>query len=193
VANEDKPVVSAVLTWRGRLLLDIGASRAASARLRRCSTTLDVLMERETIELIKAVRIAGGRDAGVDERVAIIAVALAHAPASGPVRFAEALGRTGEGKSPGPDERPCFSPARFATLLRAAEERDWDALIRALRRAFAILGGTPFNIPAFVEDLVFLNDRRLRRWTYDYWQTSAPPDLTLASGELLPNEAESLP
>jgi CRISPR type I-E-associated protein CasB/Cse2 len=193
VANEDKPVVSAVLTWRGRLLLDIGASRAASARLRRCSTTLDVLMERETVELIKAVRIAGGRDAGVDERVAIIAVALAHAPASGPVRFAEALGRTGEGKSPGPDERSRFSPARFATLLRAAEERDWDALRRALRRAFAILGGTPFNIPAFVEDLVFLNDRRLRRWTYDYWQTSAPPDLMLASGELFPNEAESLP
>jgi len=150
-------------------------------------------MERETVELLKAVRIAGGRDADADERVAIIAIALAYAPASGPVRFAEALGRTGEGKSPGPEERPRFSPARFVALLRAAEERDWDALIRALRRAFAILGETPFNIPAFIEDLFFLNDRRLRRWTYDYWQTSAPPDLTMAPGELSPNEAESLP
>lgn len=188
MSEDRKEIVGAVLRWRQRLASDTGPHRAARARLRRCATILDALIERETIELVKSVRAVAKITRDREDRLAIIAIALAHNPNDGKGAFATALGHTAEGKSPGEGDRPKFAPARFTSLVRQVEQRDWEGLIRSLRRAFAILGDTPFSAPGLVADLLYLDDRTLQRWTYDYWQTSAPETLA----PLLLNETEAL-
>src|ERR1700746_1387053 len=55
---EQNNATVAVLQWWRALHLDIGAARAARARLRRCSGALDALLLEETHDLIKAARSA---------------------------------------------------------------------------------------------------------------------------------------
>jgi CRISPR type I-E-associated protein CasB/Cse2 len=124
------------------------------------------------------------RDA--DERLAVLAMTLAHVDRSSPTPFAAALG-FGQG------ERPRLSPARFAALMRAGHSRDWDHFARASRRAVAILGDSAFNVPRFVRDVLSMNDRTLQRWTYQYWQTDAPPELAEKPAPKSSNETESIP
>jgi len=199
-AETDKPIeaVSAVLGWERWLQLDAGDSRAARARLRRAASAFDALLLAETHALLKAVRATGDkrlpRDA--DERLAVLAMTLAHVDTSSPTPFAAALGLGPDGRPPNPraGERPRLSPARFGALMRAVHDRDWDRFARASRRAVAILGDSVFNVPRFVRDVLWMNDRTLQHWTYQYWQTDAPPELT---EEPAPNpssdETESVP
>ncbi len=172
MANEPQPVVAAVLKWRRSLQNESGAARAASARLRRAPNVLEALMLEETLDLIKAARQAGakGFSADFELRLVVLAMTLARVEGESRTALARALGQTSG------DERPRLSPARFGVLLRAARSRDWDSFARALRRALAILGDTPFDVARLVGDVLFLNDATLRRWAYDYWQTSAPAD-----------------
>ncbi len=172
--------IAAVLRWWDWLRRDLGESRAAAARLRRCASVFDALLLAETHELIKAVRKSGEkRLAGdADQRLAVLALALAHVKESSAIPFAAALGRTVDGRLPNAEvgERPRLSPARFGALLRAADARDWDGFARALRRAFAILGDSTFHVRGFVSDVLHMSDRTLQRWTYHYWQTNAPDE-----------------
>lgn len=172
---KDDPLTQAAVAW-WRTLHDsnLAASRAAKARLKRCQTPLDALLLRETHDLLKALVRAGYRldRSRADHRVALLAMALARvAPASGPTKpFALALGQ-----SRGGEETQVFSPLRFTSLMRTAQARDWEALARALRRALAILGDTSLDAAALARDILCLDDRTLRRWTYEYWQTATPP------------------
>jgi CRISPR type I-E-associated protein CasB/Cse2 len=192
VAVESDKAVMAVLKWCGwrrpeanegqdpapRLWSDTGESRAAKARLRRTTTVFDALLLAETHALIKQVREAGDerlpRDA--DERLAVLAMTLAHLEKSSDRPFAAALGFGPDGRPPDlqAGDRPRVSPPRFRALMRAAHERDWDSFARATRRAVAILGDSAFNAYGFVRDVLRMNDRTLQRWTYQYWQTDAP-------------------
>jgi CRISPR system Cascade subunit CasB len=188
-------VIDVVRGWGRKLALDIPASRATSARLRRCTSIFEALLEPETITLIRAARAAAkeGARAPEDERLALLAIALAHRPRDGGQPFANALGRTGDGRIPGADERPRYSPLRFGALLRVLRAHDWDGSTRSVRRAFALLGDASFDVERFVADVLFLNDRTLQRWTYDYWQTPAPSDARDAAESSSPNPVESAP
>jgi CRISPR type I-E-associated protein CasB/Cse2 len=192
VAAETDKAVMAVLKWCGSppseaeedqdaaawLWRDSGESRAAQARLRRAANVFDALLLAETHALIKLVRDTGDKrlPKDADERLAVLAMTLAHVERSSKTPFATALGLGPEGRRPDlkAGERPRLSPARFSALLRAARDRDWDRFARAARRAVAILGDSAFDAHGFVRDVLRMNDRTLQRWTYLYWQTDAP-------------------
>ena len=199
-AETDKRIgaVDAVLGWQRWLQLDVRDSRAAKARLRRAASAFDALLLAETHVLIRAVHVTGDervpRDA--DERLAALAMTLAHVETSSPTPFAAALGFGPHGGPPNlqQGERPRLSPTRFGALMRAGHSRDWDRFARASRRAVAILGDSAFNVPRFVRDVLSMNDRTLQRWTYQYWQTDAPPELGEVSAPNPSfNETESIP
>jgi CRISPR type I-E-associated protein CasB/Cse2 len=169
---------AAILSWWGWLQLDIGESRAAAARLRRCTSVFDALLLSETHQLIKVVRRSGERRLAydADQRLAVLAIALAHIKNTSAIPFAAALGRTIDGRPPNTKvgERPRLSPARFGALLRTADARNWDGFARALRRSVAILGDTTFYVPGLIGDVLHMGDKTLQHWTYRYWQTNAP-------------------
>ena len=175
---EPKGAAAAVLGWWRKLRLETGAARAARARLRRCTSVLEALLLEETHELIKAVGHAGTTRGPRDSErcLAVLAMTLAHIADASKTPLARALGQTAAGRPPTGEERPRLSSARFGALLRAAHAVDWDAFARALRRAFAILGDAPVDVQRLIDDVLFLNDAALQRWTYDYWQTRAPAE-----------------
>jgi CRISPR type I-E-associated protein CasB/Cse2 len=172
---------AAILSWWGWLQMDLGESRAAAARLRRCTSVFDALLLSETHQLIKMVRRSGDKCLAydADQRLAVLAIALAHIKTTSAIPFAAALGRTFDGRPPNTKagERPRLSPTRFGALLRAADARDWDDFARALRRSLAILGDAAFNTQGLIGDVLHMGDRTLQRWAYRYWQTSAPGEI----------------
>lgn len=174
--KDTEALVRAVLAWWRGLFPsapdDAGDQRgkpAERARLRRCQGVMDALLEPETHRLLRRARAAGSSSAN-DGRLALLAIILPSVPPgrSGPP-FARALGATGDG------EHPVMSENRFGALLRALADDDPDRTVRALRRAQRLLGDRPFNVGAFVRDILFLNDETRRRWTYQYWQTDWHP------------------
>ena len=163
--ERNSPIVTAVADWWQSLHLDHG-DRGARARLKRCGSVLDALLEPETHKLIASVH-----EKNVPEqKIAILALVLARVKntANYP-SFANALGRTRDDTIPTGDARPRLSPMRFSTLLRAGG--DTDEFARALRRALAILDDTPFNVRRFIGDVLFFNDRVRQRWTFEYYHT----------------------
>jgi CRISPR type I-E-associated protein CasB/Cse2 len=56
---------------------------------------------------------------------------------------------------------------RFAALMRATDDEE---RLRALRRATAMLKGTPFDVVQFANDLLHWSDETRRRWIFQYHQ-----------------------
>lgn len=192
---EQNNATAAVLQWWRGLHRDTGASRAARARLRRCSGALDALLLEETHNLVKAVRSAETvsipRD--VERRLLVLATTLPLVAHQSKISFARALGQMRDGRAPTGDERQRLSPTRFGTLTRAAHGGDWDYFARVLRRAIAILDETPFDIARLIDDVLFMRSGTLQRWTYDYWQTRAPADRAdIESSDTPANEMETI-
>ena len=158
-------LLNAVESWRQWLQSDHG-DRGTRARLKRCESAFDALLEPETHRLIASVH----GNYVPEQKLAILALVLARVEntANYPT-FADALGRTREGTIPTGDARPRLSPMRFSTLLRASE--DADEFARALRRALAILGDARFNVRRFIGDILFFNDQTRRDWTFEYYHT----------------------
>lgn len=206
MAAEPDEAVNAVVAWwfwlqpgadvpagaETRLRRETGESRTARARLRRAASLFDALLLAETQALIRRVHATGENRA--DLKFVALAVMLAHVGTTSNIPFATALGLGPDGRSPDPkkDERPRLSPARFATLMRAAHDRDWERFARTARRAFAIID-LPFDIYGFIRDVLHLNDRTLQRWTYQYWQTNTPEWLAEAVLDVSSNGTEANP
>jgi CRISPR-associated protein Cse2 family len=184
-AAERQAAIGAAMAWWSRLRQEEGSSRASSAQLRRCSNVFDALLQRETQDLIRAVRSAGGDllAGDIDHRLAVLAISLVLVETTSQVPLAEALGRTADGLKPtaNGNDRQRLSPIRFGSLMRYAHARDWDGFARSLRRALAIVRNPSFSVSAYVADMLFFGDRVLERWTYQYWQTSGPEELQLAA------------
>ena len=162
---QQNSLLNAVESWRQWLNSDHG-DRGARARLKRCESVFDALLEPETHRLIASVH----GNYVPEQKLAILALSLARVEntANYPT-FADALGLTREGTIPTGDARPRLSPMRFSTLLRASE--DADEFARALRRALAILGDTRFNVRRFIGDVLFFDDQTRRAWTFEYYHT----------------------
>ena len=145
-------------------------NRGARARLRRCASVLDALLEPETHALIALVYRSSRR---IDDRLAILAVTLAQIrPTPRGVslpRFAEALGFTAKGQRSTDESRPRLSRTRFGALLRAS--RNPDDFARALRRAITILREAQFDVYAFIRDILAFDDKIGRDWTFEYYGT----------------------
>ena len=158
-------LLNAVESWWQWLHSDYG-DRGARARLKRCESVFDALLEPETHRLIASVH----GNYVPEQKLAILALSLARVEntANYPT-FADALGLTREGTIPTGDTRPRLSPMRFSTLLRASE--DADEFARALRRALAILGDARFNVRRFIGDVLFFDDQTRRAWTFEYYHT----------------------
>ncbi len=170
-----RAAVTAVLKWRAALWMDVGETRAARARLRRCPSLGEALFEPRAIRLVERVGEALG-GAFERERAVLLAMVLAEIDTDGKIRFASLLGQTADGKRPAEGERPRLSPIRFRALIEAGRECDWGRFAQALRRAHSIADRAPFNVGSFVADVLFLNDRVLQRWTYEYCKARRPPN-----------------
>ena len=175
--NPTSAIVSAVDGWWQSLHSEHG-DRGGRARLRRCNSVLDALLEPETHRLIARVHEKATAGHALEQKLPVLALILARVKlserAAHLLPFAETLGRTRDGSIPKDDARPRLSPMRFSTLLRAGE--DADEFARALRRALAILGDTPFNVPRFIGDVLFFNDQTKQRWTFEYYHTRRTDD-----------------
>ena len=164
------PLLDAVEHWWRELHADYG-DRGARARLKRCNSVFDALLEPETHTLIAKVH---GKGYASKTNLAVLALTLARVkPAEQPTRFsfATVLGHTRDDKIPEGNDRPRLSRMRFSALLRAGADANKDRFAQALRRALAILDGKPFNVRCFVRDVLFFNDRTRQNWTFEYYDT----------------------
>ena len=174
-----------VTWWRALHPTDNGerGDRAGRAELRRAATLMDALVLPQTQWLLQATR-KTGLSKSFDDGVILLAMVLAHvSPKTGAISFTQALGQTQDGKRPADGSRQRLSALRFGALMSAMSRDDLDGKARALRRAVIILKDTPFDVGRFIADMLVFNDKTLRNWTYEYWQTfrNAGDDSTVTS------------
>ena len=167
-------VVNEILGWWHALYprkidgREIPGDSGARARLRRTQSINEAMLEPQFHVLYNIVRI----DEKYLAKLAVLATTLprlSSPDASGKPRFATLLGQTPGGDIPGEHDRARLSPLRFGNLLRAGNDPSRFAV--ALRRAIAILDGAPFNMRAFIRDVLWFTDETRRDWTFQYYQT----------------------
>jgi CRISPR type I-E-associated protein CasB/Cse2 len=186
-AARSEKLLNAILAWHAELfprasdttdLPDWRGDPGARARLRRCNNVFDALLVPETHELIRRGHAWADGQGFADARLAVLAMTLPRLlPGKGPP-FARLLGAY-DGRSPDRDkgERPRLSPARFAAMMRAAEQGDLNAFARALRRALRALNlksetAAQMDVRRFAGDILFMSDAVRQRWAFDYWHTN---------------------
>lgn len=172
--RDDRARAAAVRWWRslGPVTIEGGRTlpgdRATLARLRRCGSAMDALVEPATARLFKALSF----DRSVNDhlgRTAALAAVLAHVRTDAKGRIARAIG-----SSTGEPEDALLKPNRFRALMAA---RTHDEVLTGFRRVVALLGGT-----ASVADLARLilgwtddeaGDRVRTHFAFDYYGAGA--------------------
>jgi len=143
--------------WRGAIAADTGPARKTRAQLRRADTALAALGIAAVHDLNRALKDGGydlrKRPDGPD-RLALIAVALAHVSETGP-RAARSFGA---------GDPPALSPMRFDALIRAEAPRD---LIRPMVRALRVVRGA-VNPGHLANDLYWWTERTRTEWCFEY-------------------------
>ena len=133
--------------------------RAALARLRRCGTVAEAMLEPSTIALFRRCGASGPDDLPA---IALTAAVLAHVREDAPEQpVARQLGPD----QPDKPETAILKPLRFRRVMEAATP---DERLVALRRMVALAGGR-LNLCDLAEALLIWNDRRRQRWVYHYW------------------------
>ena len=118
---------------------------------------------------------AAGYHPGAD-RLALVAIVLAHVAESGSRKLAETFGQSGSKDGP-----RALGALRFQTLVRTTGYAD---LITPLRRAMAIVRQTPIDIVALASDLYRWNEDTRTAWCFQYFGASASvPEQTLEETE----------
>jgi CRISPR-associated protein Cse2 (CRISPR_cse2) len=176
--------VAAILRWWKALKPgDNGhdGDRAGRAQLRRAETLMDALALAQTQALLQAVR-KNGLSEHCDDAVIMLAMLLAHVTGERTnAKFAQVLGQTHEGQRPKQGEGgQRLSRLRFGALMQALGGSDKGAQIRSLRRTMMILKNTNFDVRQFAGDILHLNEKTRRDWTYQYWQTWRDPEADAA-------------
>lgn len=137
--------------------------RAALARLRRCTTTMEAASEPAALDLARRIGITHGLNGRLGDAL-LAAIVLAHVRKDD--RGASVARRLGVG---GPDQRAVMSPLRLSRLLSAdtIEER-----LIAFRRVVALLDNE-VNVANLAAALLDWSDRTRVAWAFDYH--SVPP------------------
>ena len=148
--------------WRRTFGADDGAARMVRARLRRCATPAEALAIEAVHDLNAQLRATGYRP-GAD-RLALVAIVLAHVTENGNRRLAEVFGRRESRDGP-----PALSGLRFQTLVQTT---DPAGLIAPLRRAMAIVRATPVHVAALAADLYRWNENVRNGWCFQYYGAS---------------------
>ena len=113
--------------WHQELGGDDGPARTTRARLRRCTTASEALTVDAVHDLNSRLRERGFRPDA--DRLALVAIALAHVAETGELRLATEFGRRA-----GRDHPRALSEQRFQALIRTTRPAD---LIAPLRRAMS--------------------------------------------------------
>jgi CRISPR type I-E-associated protein CasB/Cse2 len=152
--------------WTGiqRLLPNDGGSNPAAdpgalARLRRAATPLEALMEPQTLRLCRALDV-NRNDARTLDRVAVLAIVLAHVRESTEGRLGALLGA---------GDPPRMHPLRLQRLISA---RDTEETLRGFREAVSLLDGRA-PVPDLVRNVLGWLDGRApervkARFLFDY-------------------------
>jgi CRISPR system Cascade subunit CasB len=145
-----------------------GGDRAVFARLRRCATVGEVMLEPATIALFRRCKADDARDL---PRIALAAGVLAHVRAPDPSRpVARRIGP----EAPEKPETALLKPLRFRALMEARSE---DERLIAFRRLVGLADRT-LNVADLADALLAWTDERKRRWVFDYWNAGAPSETT---------------
>jgi CRISPR system Cascade subunit CasB len=134
-------------------------NRAASARLRRCSTVSEALLDPATMALFGQCRATDPHDLPA---IGLAAAVLAHVRKDRPeMSVARQIGPD----LPDKPETALVKPLRFRRLMEASSP---DERLIAMRRMVALAGGA-LNVADLAEALLFWSEQRQQRWVYDYW------------------------
>lgn len=155
-------VSAAARWWRGLVPDPIRKNRgdrAALARLRRCSTVMDAMLDPETVRLLRSANGSGQQDL---ETAALTAAVLAHVRDD---NQALPVARQIGPESPDKPETALVKPLRFRRIIDAATP---DERLTAFRRLAALADGR-LNVADLAWALVRWDDETRIRWTYEYW------------------------
>ncbi len=146
--------------WCRNIAGEAAAARRSRAQLRRAAGVTPALCLSATHDLNRRLIEAGHdlrpRRDGPD-RLALIAVALAHIAKDSPDSAAKRFGRP-------KGERPTLSGIRFNALIRAKEP---GQLLRPLVRSLRLVDGN-VNVAKLATDLYWWNDKARTDWCFDY-------------------------
>ena len=153
--------------WRQTFGSDDGVARMARARLRRCTTAVEVLTIESVHDLNRVLRDLDYCPSS--DQLALITVALAHVDGVGEEKLARLFGHQVTKDSPRK-----LSTLRFQRLVHTNERAQ---LIGPLRRAMAIVRQSQINVAALSTDLYYWNERVRSEWCFQYFgAANAEPD-----------------
>lgn len=133
--------------------------RAALARLRRCGTVVEAMLDQSAIALFRRCGATGPDDLPA---IGLAAAVLAHVREDA---REQSVARQLGPDQPDKPETAILKPLRFRRVMEAATP---DERLIALRRMVALAGGR-LNVRDLADALLGWNERRRQRWVYDYW------------------------
>lgn len=145
--------------------------RAALARLRRCATPAEAMVEEATLALFRRLGLKATDHQRLPQ-VALIAMALAHVRADAEPSadgFRPAAARAVGRASLEDEDSAKMSVLRFRRLLSA---RDQAELAQQMRRLVALADGR-VNVGDLAASLFFWGDKVRQRWTFEYYAAGA--------------------
>lgn len=140
--------------------------RATLARLRRCATVAELMLEPATIALFRRCKASDPRDLPA---IALAAGVLAHVRADDPsLPVARRVGP----ETPEKPETALLKPLRFRALMEARTE---DERLTGFRRLVTLADRT-LKVADLADALLAWTDERRRRWVFDYWNAGTPSE-----------------
>lgn len=156
---EDTPTTVAGICarwWASEISAPHGLARRNKAQLRRADGPLAAIGVQAVHRLNAALTDAGFALKQDPDRLALIAVALAHVKAGRGPRAAQAFGQGDPAK---------LGSIRFNAIIRAQTPRLlWKPLLRAL----AVIDGQA-DAGALASDLFYWSDKTRTQWCFDYY------------------------
>lgn len=159
MSGTDSPGAICAHWWHQVLGGDSGPARTTRARLRRCTTASEALTIDAVHDLNARLRANGFRPDA--DRLALVAIALAHVAETGELRLAAEFGwRAGK------DRPRALSEQRFQALVRTTRHAE---LIAPLRRVMAIVRRARIAVVPMATDLYFWSENTRTQWCFQYF------------------------
>lgn len=153
-----------VAWWRALQPEEGGGDRAVRARLRRCASVAELMLEPDTMALFRRM---GGREVELPT-MALAAGVMVTLRSDAPN---EPVARQVGPSNPEAPETALLKPLRFRRLMEAEED---DERLLAFRRLVLLADGR-LNAHDLADALLNWTPRRRQRWIYHYWNAGAPP------------------